>query len=1129
MNFLPQLKWYMKITLISYFVLAISTPLLHASPGYAQALQKSVSGNYNELSMQEVIQDFQRQTNVDFGFTKELGLEKLHVNNVQFTNVSLANSLTKLLDPHNIVFKEVIGAIVLSKKQQPGKITGRILDEQGQPLIGAGVRIREQGRSEGTDVDGNYSFTLQPGTYILEVSYLSYETQIKSGIVVEEGKTVTVNMALKMSEGVLNEVVVTALGISREKKQLGYSVQQVKGAEFEKATDVNMLNSLQGKVAGLKINTAQEMFVSSTISLRGENPITVVDGVSTKVGFWELNHNDIESVSVLKGAVAAALYGAEGRNGAIIVTTKRGHLNKTTIEVNSTTSLQPGLLTYPKTQTTFGSGNGGVYQYVNGTGAGLEGGGFTWGPKLDGRLLPQWNSPVDPVTDARTPIPWVDQTGGKGNLVTFLETGFSTVNNFNLESGNEKGMFRASLSHSYQKGIVPNTNLNITGFSVGGEYKVRDWYTINTALNYSKQYSPNYRSPGYGSQDYFYSLAFWLGSDIDLNDAKNYWADERTNELQRFQQLGYYNNPYLIVNENIHSYDKNVLFGQVVNNIRLIPNALDLMVRTGVNSNGLERQEKIPRSMLYNGIKSQGDFIVNNSRFFRINTDVMLTYKKSFSRLFDIDALVGYATTYESDMGLTARTNGMNIPALYTLRNSINPVINNNTKNEQRIDGLYANLNLKIWKPFYLSLTARNDWVSTLPVSNNNFLYPSASLAYVLSDMVQLPSWIDMLKFRGSWSQVNSGWTGSTYGHIPAYNIGSYNNLGTMERGNIYLPGNLMPSGTRTTEFGGEAMLLKNRLGLDVTVYNRNDYDNIISMAVSEASGYSSIRGNAREYERRGTEITLNARPVQGNISWNMAINWSRSFRYLTKMEDNKDRDGFIKVDSRLDQQYLIRWLRGPDNQVIYNSTTGLPIRDTYRRYVGNSDPDFQFGFQNQLTYKNFSFSLSVEGQKGGMYQSILPRMKRAGTAADLDMTLREEAANGLKTYVGSGVVVTGGAATYDFEGNITQDTRTFAPNTKAISYEDWVKTYYNLGGSEEESFLDASYLKLRDISLSYTLPASLIKRTGFSAVTMSFTGNNVWLLTKKESKGDDPSWFTGTALKSPTPVSYGFNLNVKF
>jgi hypothetical protein len=395
--------------------------------------------------------------------------------------------------------------------------------------------------------------------------------------------------------------------------------------------------------------------------------------------------------------------------------------------------------------------------------------------------------------------------------------------------------------------------------------------------------------------------------------------------------------------------------------------------------------------------------------------------------------------------------------------------------------------------------------------------------------MVKMPQWVSLLKVRASWSQVNSGWTGSTYGHIPYYSISSYNSLPTMEMGSTLLPGDLMPSGSRIIEFGGEISLLKNRLSLDVAYYNQTDYDNIISKAVSVASGYSSVRGNGREYERRGTEITLNASPVKGTIAWDLGINWSRSHSYLTEMEDNKDRDGYIKLDTRTDQLYLIRWLRNQNGQVIYNASTGMPIRDTYRRFVGNGDPDFMVGIQNRFSYRNFSFSFSFEGQLGGLYSSILPRMKRAGTSADLDLKLREDAANGLKTYIGNGVVVTGGDVSYDFEGNILSDTRTFEPNSTNVSYQDWVKTYYNLTASNEEGYLDASYLKLRDISLSYTLPSALMSKTRISSATVSLIGNNVWLLTKKETRGDDPSWFTGTSLKSPTPVNVGMNLNLKF
>lgn len=1117
----------------SLFILCITAggSLIQARPVDAQGLKERVALHQSEVSLKHVFKTIESQS--DYRFVYSSG----SIPDGQKVSVSMTAPLLDILNylkQTTHTHYEAVGrniVVTYRPPQEPGHITGRITDRGGVALAGANVKVVELGRSFSTDNDGVYRIALDPGVYTLETRYVSYHVSRQTDVTVRTREAVTVDFVLEESQDELREVVVTALGITREKKQLGYAVQEVSGEEFESASDVNLINALAGKVAGLKINTASELLMESQIILRGEEPIIVVDGVSTKLNYRELNHNDIASISVLKGAVAAALYGAEGRNGALIITTKRGSESRTTIEVNTTTSIQPGLLTYPHTQTTYGSGNAGKYEYVNGSGAGLEGGGFTWGPKLDGRLLPQWNSPVDPQTGQRIPTPWLDRTGGKGNLVKFLETGFTTVNNVNLESGNEKGLFRASLSHSFQRGMVPNTTMNISGFSMGGNYQVRDWYSVDASLNYSRQQSPNFRTPGYGAQDYIYSLSFWLGSDIDLDDAKNYWQDGQVGQAQRFQQFGYYNNPYLIVYENLHTYNKNVAFGQITNNIRLIPNQLDLLVRTGINSNALEENEHIPKSMLYNGIKSQGDYRVENSSFFRINTDVMLTYKKRFSDLFDLDVLAGYASTYEKDRFVFAGTDGLSIPQLYTLKNSLNPVINNDQTFDQRIDGLYANLNLKIWKPFYLSVTARNDWVSTLPVSNNSFLYPSASLAYVISDMVRLPDWISLLKLRSSWSQVNAGWTGSTYGHIPTYTIGSYNNLPSMELGGQLIPEDLKPSGSRVLEFGGELSLWKNRVSLDVAAYNRNDYDNIISMDVSQASGYSSIRGNGREYERRGLELTLNARPIQGEVTWDAGINWSKSHRYLTALEAGKDRDGFIKLGSRVDQLYMFRWMRNADDAVIYNADTGLPIRDTYRRFIGNTDIDFMFGFHNRFAYRNFALQLSFEGQVGGMYSSIIPRMKRAGTSADLDNQLREDAANGLKTYIGQGVVVTGGDVAYDFEGNITGDTRTYAPNGTLVSYEDWVKTYYNVSGGQEEGYLDASYLKLRDISLSYTLPASLLQKTRISSATVSLIGNNVWLLTRRATRGEDPSWMTASynSLKSPTPVNYGVNINIKF
>lgn len=1116
------------------FILMIA--LTGASSGLKA--QQTISVLIEKGSLEQALNKIRDASGGTIVYNKEDVADKTVIQQ-QFQKKSVDFVLGSLLQGFSLTTEKKGAAFVVKKKtteakeQQinnklPIEIKGRVFDEEtGSGIPGATVMIGN--KQIATDDNGEFTMTVADGNYTVDVSAVGYGQMARMNIAAAAFRSESLFISLRKTDSQLDQVVVTALGIKKEEKSLGYTVQKIGGEVFEKASDVNLINSMAGKVAGMSINTASELFNTSQITLRGEPPIIIIDGVSTKINYWELNHSDIESVNVLKGPAAAALYGSEGRNGAIIITTKRGKRNRTTVEVNSTFTVQPWLLTYPKTQTTFGSGNNGVYEYVDGSGAGIEGGGFNWGPKLDGRLIKQWNSPIDPVTGERIPIPWEDKTGGKGNLVKFLESGFTNTNNINLETGSDRGTFRVSLSNSNQKGMVPNTKLNITGFSMGGSYDVNERYNINTTLSYSKQNSPNYRTPGYGPHDYLYSLMFWLGSDIDLDDAKTYWDSGMEHIQQRFQQLGYYNNPYLIAYENLHTWDKNSIYGQITNNIKVIPQTLNLVVRSGMNSNSLEQTERVPKSMVYYGQKSRGDFFVNSSQFFRMNTDVILTYDKQINHFLELNAIAGFSNIYEKTKLLSARTDGLSIAGLYTLKNSMNPVINSNTILEQQINAWYANLNLRVWKPFHLSLTARNDKVSTLPINNNSFVYPSAALSYVVSDMFVMPSWIDFVKLRSSWTQVNSGWTGSVYGHMPTYSMGTYYNLPAMSLGDTLVPVDLQPSGSRTIEFGGNIAVLKNRISLDVAYYKKTEYDNIIAQAVPLSSGFTQVRANGREYERRGWEIMLNARPVvTKNLTWNLGINWSKSHRYLTQLEDGKERDGYIKLNTRVDQIYRIGLMRSPNGEVIYNASTGLPLRDLYNRYVGNFDADFFFGFQTSITYKRFFFNISIDGQSGGRYYSILPRMKRAGTSSDLDLKLMEDAANGISNYVGEGVVVTSGDVTYDFEGNIVTDTRKFAPNTQAVSYQDWAKSYYNLSASTAETYIDATYIKFRDIAFGYNIPSSVLQKTFFTGATVTLIGNNVLLLTKRESIGDDPSWKNDN-LKSPTPVSIGLNINLKF
>lgn len=1115
----------MKLTAVALFVLCVNA----GAVGWAQ----TVTLNLRNAPIQKVFKEIFRQTGVSILYKESL-FEHFAPVSIAVKNAPIQQVLDECLksQPFSYAIEDnTISIIEKSASAVPvetsGNIRGHVTDSLGSPLSQASVTIKGSRRGTSTDANGYFELKGVSDDATLLVSYTGYSTQQ-----VRLAGRMEITVRLRQEVTAMNEFVVTALGIERQAKSLGYSTQRVKGEEFSNTRETNLANAMIGKVAGLEINASSEMFISSDIRLRGVSPLIVVDGAPINSSTWDLNYNDIESIDVLKGATAASLYGSAGINGAIVITLKKGRSNRTRVEFTSTNMVQPSLLTSPKVQTEYGEGSNGQYQYVNGSGAGIEGGGFTWGPRLDGRPIVQWNSPIDPTTGQRTPLPWVDHTGGKGNLVKFLTTGFMTANNINFESGNNQGSYRISATQEYQQGIVPNTRLNIYGFSVGGRYVFSPHFQLNSSLNYSKQYSPNYRIPRYGANDYIYSLAFWLGPDIDLNDAKNYWAPGGVGTQQRFAQTGYYNNPYFLSYQDINTSDKDVVYGQVSGDISFIPKELTLKLRIGGNTSSQRSSESIPKGMTGTPL---GNYTLSDTRNFTIDNDAILSYNKRFSKALAIEAIAGASYFYNKLAQDNASTNGLVIPLFYTLSNSLNPVSATNTLNESQTKSVYANLNLQFWKPLYLTLTGRNDWVSTLPVVNNSYFYPSASLSLVLSDWLKLPEVISFLKLRSSVAQVNTGNTGSTYGQIQTYPVGVYSNLPTMTVSRTLIPANLLPAASKNYEFGGNIALFRNRISLDVNYFNRLDYNNIISEAVSVTTGYSSQTANGRRYDTRGWEVTLSTTPVKTpDLTWNLNLNWYSGHKYLEALENGLKQDGYIKLGSRTDQIYANPLLRNPQGQLVLVASTGLPQVDPFQRYTGNYDPNFMYGIQTELKYKNLTLSMAADGRVGGKYFSMLPRMVRAGTSANYDHKARADAANGLSNYVGQGVVVTSGSAQYDGLGNITGDTRKYAANTTATSYMTWEETVGNIQGGRAESFLDADYFKLRNVSLGWSVPRKILGKCGIGSADISVFASNVLLITKKASLGDDPSWLLGEStqsanLKSPTARSFGAQLKLTF
>jgi TonB-linked SusC/RagA family outer membrane protein len=1033
--------------------------------------------------------------------------------------------------PQALVLMLLLFVICTSLAQaQSVVVTGKTLDEQ-TPL--PGVSIMEKGTNNGTvsDADGNFTLKVSSSSSTLVCSFIGYKT---IEIPVENQTTFTVNMSSDITA--LNEVVVTALGIEREIESLGYAVQKVEGKDIVKAREPNVINSLTGRVAGLEIRNSSNMFQDPAIRLRGVAPLIVIDGIPSVDGdIWKINADDIESYSVLKGATASALYGSIGRNGAIMITTKRGSRAGTSVEVNSSTMFQPSFIRIPEVQTTYGNGNNGKYTYVNGSGSGLEGAGWIWGPKLNQKdpstpsgywETPQYNSPVDPVTGELVPLPFISR--GKDNVKNFFETGMISTNNVSVSSGNEHGNFRVSASHVYQKGIVPNTQLNSTSFGVSGGYKLAKGLKTDASITYNRQYTDNFPEVGYGPWNYLYNLVLWTGTDVDIRDLRDYWIEGKEGIQQRHYNMSWYNNPYFQAHEYLQGYYKDNVFGQLKLDYTFAEN-FNLVIRTGLNQASLNRTWSEPKSIVTYGDVSKGNFSLRNNSDLNLNTDFLLTYKKDFSDKFNISVTGGGANRWRSFRALSQNTDGLVIPGLYNLSNSEKPVSGSNSLEEQKVNSIYGTIDMELLGGIFLGITGRKDWVSTLPVKNNSFFYPGVSLAGTVSEFLNLdPYHISFLKLRASWSKVSDGRIrGSSYAydHLLAYNAGAkWNNLPTLTYPSAIIDPNIKPETSDSYEFGMQINFLNDRIGLDAAVYQVKDYNRLSYIRLSNASGFTDLIKNGGEHLRKGIELTLTATPVKtSDFTWDATVNWSANRRYLKAAPLGQTKDGDIRVGERLDKLYISAYQRTPGGQLILDNN-GFPIDDPFRRPIGNSSPDWIFGVQNTFSYRNFSLNISVDGRVGGlMYSTTNQKMWWGGTHPGTVNQYRDDANNGLATYIAKGVVVVEGSVEYDADGNIVNDTRIYAPNTTPVNYITWnVET----SNAHLNHYYNATFVKLREVTLTYTVPAAWLSKTFMKTASVSLVGRNLLLWSKLPEVDPDSG---SDNLQTPSVRNMGFNLNLTF
>jgi len=1045
---------------------------------------------------------------------------------------------------------------------QQSRVTGKVNDVRNQPLPGATVLVKGTSRGTVTDVDGSFAIQAASGETLV-FSFVGFET--KEFLL---GASTTVE--IRLSEGLaLNEVVVTALGVEREAKALGYSVQAVDGSQFTEARETNVINSLSGRVAGVQItNSSSGIGGSTRVTIRGESslninanqPLFVVDGVpisnnivgssgrgnqETDYGnaAGEINPDDIASMTVLKGPAAAALYGSRAANGAILITTKSGKGKKGLgVTINSNTTFDE-VLRLPQWQDKYGQGNNGQFSFVNGSGSGVaDGVDESWGPEMDkGTLIAQFDSPrsasgfrggdLNAPASTITPTPWVSQPN---NINDFFQTGVTLSNNFALEGANDKSNIRLSWTNLNQTGTIPNTDLKRNTIAMNGGINVTDKLTVNSAINYQRTESGNRPSISYGTESLMY-LWIWYGRQVNTRSLRNYWMPGLEGIQQFNYNYNYHDNPYFNVYENTNGQMKDRIFGNVMATYKFTPK-LTLMVRTGLDTyNELRDRKRAFSTQRF----PRGSYREDDLFFSEQNSDFLLTYSETTKSTWSYSLAVGGNAMRQNNRYVETVAPQLLIPGIYNFTNTAVNLQVNQFTSEKRINSLYGFGQIGFKNILFLDVTGRNDWSSTLPVASNSYFYPSATLSAVVSDMFTMPKAISFLKVRGAYAEVGNDTDPYALSNVfnPVVAWGSIQGKSESSR---LSNANLKPERTASFETGIDLRFLNGRLGLDFTYFDNRTRNQIIPIELDIATGYASRIINAGLIQNKGIEVVLSGTPVKSSngLTWNFMANFTRNRGYVLELTEGlttytlTGRNGAniqARIGERMGNIYGAGFARVEDpaspyfGQIIHN-TSGTPITAPTLVNQGNYNPDWMLGLQNNLNYKGISLGFLFDYRHGGI---VVSRTKTIGsTSGQLAETLfgRE---NGYDlTQPGNGIIS---------EGVIRNADGSFTPNTIKITSRNWHNRYYERNNVEAAKY-DATFLKLREVTIGYTIPKRLLTRIPVQDVKISLVGRNLALWT--ENPHFDPETMAmggGTLIPGvedmafPSTRNIGFNLNVKF
>ena len=1047
-------------------------------------------------------------------------------------------------------------------------------EEDGEPVIGASVIVKGTSLGTVTDVNGRFELSgLPPSATRLLISYISLMAK-------EVAIAPQVSVTLKSDTHLLDEVVVTALGISREKKALGYTAQEVKQNALVQGKDNNLLNSLSGKIAGVRITNTQGDVGSSRIVIRGETsiagenqPLFIVDGIPVdnsqlnarssgrdfKNAIADLNPEDIKTLTVLKGPNAAALYGARAAHGAIVITTKGGDKRQKGIGITLHSSTQVSFVaTLPEFQNLFGQGAGGRFSYVDGKGAGVNDGvDESWGPRLDiGLLIPQFDSPLD-ADGNRVATPWVSHPN---NVRDYFRMGISTNSGISVARGDDKYQFRVGYNYEKQVSIVPDAGTNKTNISLNTDYHLAKWIVVGATANYIVYTAPSLPGSATPSGSNVRSnspmLQFlWFGRQVDTNSLK---ADYTRN-----WNSSYYDNPFWSASYNTQSQERHRLIGDLHAEFRLT-DGLNVRFRTSTDWYNDRRKSKVKWGSAGAG-SPYGSYAEDAYTVKENNTEVLATYIKQLNKNWGIDALLGFNVRnkqYENNYQAAPR---LAVADLYTLTNSRDPLISSNDFYRLRQYGLYGSIQLDYRRWAFLNITGRNDWSSTLPVDNNSYFYPSVTASVLLSEAFGWRSKaVNYLKIRGGWSQV--GADANPYQLATVFTSETaFNGNPLQSSSTIGMNPNLKPEKTSSIEAGFEAAFGDNRLYLDFTYYKTDSRNQILKLATTAASGYTSQVRNAGHIRNRGYEIQLGAVPIQTSkgFRWNLDLNYGANSSKVVKLDDEGLITSYqlyssgIQILASVGEAYGTlfgtSYVRDANGNVVVDAN-GLPKISTTNKTLGKFTPDWTGGISNTFSYRSLRLSFLIDASVGGsIFSNTNKTGKYTGVLANT-LSGRDAEHGGLWYYtdaMGNNVRLpespsysvssdglyyaqVNGQSTRVYQDGIMVEgvTESGSKNEEVVSAE---KYYHRIYSIAEANVYDASYVKLREVALSYRLPRLWTQKLHLQEASVTLTGRNLWTIYKSVPNIDPESALTTgnaqgvEAYSLPTTRSFGVNLSVKF